>query len=148
MTKIDADLTSISVKEREELSTHLVPMEPPRKFDSPLHNQGVLAPRPGRLAFVSGQVGVRADATTGDGVEEQTQIAFDNIARILAEASLDLSDLASLQIYLTSPDHINGFTQTARRCLGGHRPAATLVVVEQLANAALLVQIQATAVGH
>ena len=43
----------------------IVALEPPRDFESPLHSQGIVVPSPGRLAFVSGQVGVRADATMG-----------------------------------------------------------------------------------
>lgn len=125
----------------------IVPLEPPRNLESPLHSQGVLVPSPGGLAFVSGQVGVRADGTTGDDVEQQTRIAFENITRVLAEAGLGLSDVASLRIYLTSHDHIESFTRTASRCLRGHRPAATLLLVEHLANPTLLVQVEAVAVG-
>ncbi|HIZ35191.1 MAG TPA: RidA family protein [Candidatus Ruania gallistercoris] len=125
----------------------IVALEPPRDFESPLHSQGIVVPSPGRLAFVSGQVGVRADATMGSDLSQQTRIAFENIARVLAEADLGLSDVASLRIYLTSCDDIETFTRVAHRCLHGHRPAATLLLVEELANPALLVQIEAVAVG-
>lgn len=128
------------------MSTRITPLEPPRSFESPLHSQGILVPSPGGIAFVSGQVGVRPDATTGDGLEQQTRIAFENIARVLAEAGLGLGDVASLRIHLTSHDHIEDFTRTARDLLGGHRPAATLLLVEHLANPALLVQVEAVAV--
>ena len=123
----------------------LVPLEPGRDFDSPLHGQGVFLTGHSGVALVSGQVGVRPDGTSGSGLAEQTRIAFENIARILAEADLDLPDVASLRIYLTSPDHIEAFTAVARQCLDGHRPAATLLIVHQLANPALLVQIEAVA---
>ncbi len=119
----------------------------PREFTSPLHAQGTLVSSPARLAFVSGQVGVRADGTTGDDVDQQTRIVFENVTRVLAEAGLDLSGLASLTTYLTSHDHIDSFTRAANDCLGGHRPAATLLIVEHLANPALLVQVEAVAVG-
>ncbi len=131
------------------MNTRMVPLEPPRDrvLESPLHSQGVLVPSPGGLAFVSGQVGVRPNGTTGNDVEQQTRIAFENIARVLAEAGLDLSDVASLRIYLTSHDDIGSFAQAARQCLGGHRPAATLLLVEHVANPALLVQVEAVAVS-
>lgn len=125
----------------------ILPLEPPRDFESPLHSQGVLLPSPGRLALVSGQVGVRPDGTTGHDVVQQTRIAFENITRVLAEAGLVLSDVASLRIYLTWRGHIGQFTQTANSCLNGHRPAATLLLVERLANPALLVQVEAVAVA-
>lgn len=124
------------------------PLEPARAFDSPLHSQGTVVTGPGRLAFVSGQVGVRPDASMGRGMAEQTQIAFDNIARILAEADLTIADVASLRSCLTSHDAIPTFTETAARCLAGNRPASTLLIVEHLANPALLVQVEAVAAGR
>lgn len=126
----------------------ILPLEPARDFDSPLHSQGTLVLGPGRLAFVSGQVGVRPDTTTGAGVAEQTQIAFENIARVLDAADLGMADVVSLRIYLTSHDAVPAFTETARDCLGGHRPASTLLVVESLAIPALLVQVEAVAAGR
>lgn len=122
-------------------------LEPPREFDSPLHAQGVLVVEPRRLVFVSGQVGVRADGTRGDGVEEQARIAFDNVSRILEEAALALPAVASLRIFLTSHDDIRDVTRVARDRLCGHRPAATLTIVEHLADPSLRVQVEAVAAG-
>ncbi|MGC5626666.1 RidA family protein [Georgenia sp. Z1344] len=132
----------------EQQDSLIRPLEPPRDFDSPLHSQGALVLGAGRLAFVSGQVGVRPDATIGADLAEQTFIAFENVARVLAEADLGMTDVASLRIYLTSHDAIPTFTETARGCLGGHRPASTLLVVEHLASPALLVQVEAVAAGR
>lgn len=134
--------------EQDPAVSRMRPLEPPRDFASPLHSQGVLVANPGALAFVSGQVGVRPDGSIGHGVSEQVRIAFENIARVLAEGGLGLGDVASLRIYLTSHDHIVTFADTASRCLGGHRPAATLLVVDRLANPDLLVQVEAVAVGR
>jgi enamine deaminase RidA (YjgF/YER057c/UK114 family) len=115
----------------------ITPLEPPRGVDSPLHAQGVLIERTDRLAFVSGQ----------DGMEEQTRIAFDNISRVLAESDLGLASVAFLRIFLTSHDDIQDFSRIARERLCGHRPAATLTIVEHLADPALHVQIEVVAVG-
>ncbi|MGC5617680.1 RidA family protein [Georgenia sp. Z1491] len=124
------------------------PLEPARDFDSPLHSQGALVVGADRLAFVSGQVGVRPGGSMGADLTEQTLIAFENVERVLAEADLGMPDVASLRIYLTSHDAIPEFTETARGCLCGHRPASTLLVVEHLANTALLVQVEAIAAGR
>lgn len=129
------------------MSTRITALNAPRDVESPLHSQGVLISGPGDLVFVSGQVGVRADATVGHGIVDQTQIAFDNVSRVLAEARLSLSSIASLRIYLTSHDDIESFTRVAGQCLAGHRPATTLILVELLADPALIVQIEAVAVG-
>lgn len=124
----------------------IIPLNPPRKVTSPLHSQGALAPAPSGLVFVSGQVGVDPDGTTALGVAQQTHVTFDNVLRVLAEAALTVEDISSLRIYLTSHEHIEDFTRTAKGCLAGHRPAATLLVVEHLADPSLLVQVEATAV--
>lgn len=121
------------------------PLEPERDVESPLHSQGVAISAPASLVFVSGQVGVRPDGSTGDGMVEQTRIAFDNIARVLAEGDLEPSDIASLRTYVTSREDIGAFVEVARERLAGHRPASTLLVVESLAAPGLLVQVEAVA---
>jgi enamine deaminase RidA (YjgF/YER057c/UK114 family) len=124
------------------------PLEPPRDFSSPLHAQGVVAEGVERFAFVSGQVGVRPDGASGDGIEEQTRIAFENVSRILAETDLHLRDVVSLRIHLIRHEDIPAFTSVARELLDGHRPASTLLVQEHLAAPGLLVQVEAIAVGR
>lgn len=121
------------------------PLEPERDFESPLHSQGVAVSAPGSLVFVSGQVGVRPDGSTGEGMAEQARIAFDNISRVLAEGGLEVSDIASLRTYVTSREDIGAFTAVAKVQLAGHRPASTLLVVEGLAAPGLLVQVEAVA---
>jgi len=98
-------------------------------------------------AIVAGQVGVRSDGTAGESIGEQARIAFENIDRVLAESTLKTDDIASLRIYLTLHDHIEFFTETAKSCLGEHRPAATLLIVVTLAHPTLDVQIEVIAVG-
>lgn len=123
-----------------------IPLDPPRVVASPLHSPGPLAPAPGGLVFVSGQVGARPGGTTAPGVAHQTRVIFDNVLRVLAEAVLTVFDIASLRIYLTSHQDIQAFAQEAKICLKGHRPAATLLVVEHLADPTMLVQVEAFAV--
>jgi 2-iminobutanoate/2-iminopropanoate deaminase len=124
----------------------IIPLDPPRAVASPLHSQGTLASAPGGLVFVSGQVGVSPDGTTAPGVAHQTRVTFDNVLRVLAEVDLTVFDISSLRIYLTSHQDIEAFTQSAKSCLKGHRPAATLLVLEHLADPSLLVQVEAVAV--
>ncbi len=123
----------------------IIPLEPERDVESPLHSRGVAISSPGTLVLVSGQVGVRPDGSKGEGAAEQTRIAVDNIARILAEGGLELSDIASLRTYVTSREDIGAFVEVVRERLTGHRPASTILVVESLAAPGLLVQIEAVA---
>lgn len=122
-------------------------LEPPRDFASPFHSQGTMAVGAERMAFVSGQVGVRPDGSVGHGVAEQTRIAVENIERVLAEGDLTLADVVSLRVYLTDHEDIGAFVETARPYFSDPRPASTLLVVSSLSNSALLVQIEAVAAG-
>ena len=57
--------------------------------------------RGGRRLLLSGQVGVdEHESTVGPGLREQTEQAFDNIARVLAEAGGRLADVVMLRIYI------------------------------------------------
>lgn len=123
----------------------ILALEPPRAFTSPFHSQGVMAVGAAKMAFVSGQVGVRPDGSMGEGVREQTLIAIENITRVLGEGELGLADIVSLRIYLTSHHHIGPFVEAARPHFSDPRPAATLLIVPSLSNGNLLVQIEAIA---
>lgn len=121
-------------------------LDPARDFGSPFHSQGTLATGT-RMAFVSGQVGVRPDGTRAEGVRDQTVVAMENVRRVLTEGGLGMMDVASLTIYLTARDHVSTFVEAAAPFLPEVRPAATLLVVPELAAPGLLVQVAATAVA-
>lgn len=128
----------------------ITPLNPQREARSPFHSQGILVTDVERMVVVSGQVGVRPDGRVGSGIAEQTTIAMENVRAVLAEADLDLSTVISFTIYLTDDAHIVPFSEAASTFLHedpAQRPAATLLILAQLANPALLVQIEATAVA-
>lgn len=128
----------------------LTPLNPPRDRRSPFHSQGMLVTSAERFVVVAGQVGVRPDGTIGEDIVAQTTIAMENVAAVLAEAEMGWDSVVSLTIHLTDDSHIRGFTEAAGAFLDPdptQRPAATLTIHPQLANPALLVQIEATAVG-
>lgn len=126
----------------------LRPLNPARARRSPFHSQGVAVTDPSRWVYVAGQVGVRPDGAVGPDVVEQTAIAFDNVAAVLAEGGLGLSDVVQLRIYVTARDHIGGVVAGADGLLPAvieERPGATLLIVPELADPRLLVQIEAVA---
>lgn len=128
----------------------ITPLNPPRDFDSPFHSQGTLVTDAARWVMTAGQVGVRPDGSVGRGVGEQTTIAMGNVRAVLAEAGLDLASVAKFTIWLTDDGHISDFVAAASPFLHedpAQRPAATLLIMERLANPDLLVQIEATAAG-
>ena len=60
--------------------------------------------RSGDLLFVSGQVGSRADGTPEPDFERQVQLAFDNLASVLAAAGCTFQDIVDVTTFHTDPE--------------------------------------------
>ena len=59
--------------------------------------------RSGDLLFVSGQVGSREDGTPEPDFERQVQLAFDNLAAVLAAAGCTFADVVDVTTFHTDP---------------------------------------------
>jgi enamine deaminase RidA (YjgF/YER057c/UK114 family) len=59
--------------------------------------------RSGDLLFVSGQVGSREDGTPEPDFERQVQLAFDNLAAVLAAAGCTMADVVDVTSFHTDP---------------------------------------------
>lgn len=59
--------------------------------------------RSGDLLFVSGQVGSREDGTPEPDYERQVQLAFDNLAAVLAAAGCTFADVVDVTSFHTDP---------------------------------------------
>ncbi len=60
--------------------------------------------RSGYLLFVSGQVGSREDGTPEPDFERQVQLAFDNLAAVLAAAGCTFADVVDVTTFHTDPE--------------------------------------------
>ena len=109
------------------------------------YSHGVEVTGPGKLLFVSGQVGVRPDGSVAEGIAEQARVATENLNAVLAAAGMDRSNIVKLTIYLTDEGNFPGFAQSAGGALPTEPPATTLLFVKALASPALLVEIEAIA---
>jgi enamine deaminase RidA (YjgF/YER057c/UK114 family) len=105
---------------------------------------------PGRLVFLAGQTGHRADGSIDDGVVAQFEQAVANIALALEAAGAEPQHMASLQIFVTD---VAGYREALgelgaayRRVLGRHYPAVSLFEVSSLFDPAALVELVGTAV--
>lgn len=121
-----------------------------------IHSDGLNTPRgpyvhgllidPGRQwLFISGQVGIRADGTAGQGIAEQTEIVWQNIAEALRAGGMGIGDIVKITSFLTSAESIPEFGRVRLKHLGGHKPTSTLLVVAGLASPDLLVEVEAIA---
>lgn len=103
----------------------------------------------GRLAFISGQVGVAVDGSVaGDDLEAQARQAFANLGAALDSVGAAPSDVAKITTFVVnwSPDLRPALTAGRGDFFGEDLPASTLVGVQALASPALLVEIEATVV--
>ncbi len=100
----------------------------------------------GGLLFVAGQIGLRADGTVPEGVEEQIDLAFQRLGAILQEAGLGFEDLVELVSYhVEVGQQLAIFREIKDRYIKANAPAWTILGVEALARPTLLIEIKAVA---
>jgi enamine deaminase RidA (YjgF/YER057c/UK114 family) len=114
-------------------------------------NNGMLAPRDGRLLFVAGQAGWESGARgEPPGFVEQFARALDKLLAVVAAAGGAPQDVARLTIYVTDlaayRAALKPLGEAWRARFGKHYPAMTLVEVKGLVDRGARVEIEATAV--
>jgi len=119
----------------------------PRTIAAPIgaYSNGIEVPPNARWLHVAGQVAVRKDGTVPATIAEQTTVAWDNVAAILASAGMKITDIVKVTQYLTDPAHFAGYVSARARFLGDHRPASTVVMISALVKPELLVEVEAIA---
>ncbi len=109
------------------------------------YSKAVLA---GNTLYISGQTGAGLDGSPpvlGDPAAQARQ-ACENVKVLLEEAGGDLSHAVKLTVYITDRAHREPVYAVIGEYFGPHAPASTGVIVDGLALAAFLVEIDVTAV--
>jgi enamine deaminase RidA (YjgF/YER057c/UK114 family) len=114
-------------------------------------NNGLLAPKNGRLLFVAGQAGWESEAPgEPPGFVEQFARALDKVLLVVREARGEAVDLARVTIYVTDlaayRASMKPLGEAWRARMGKHYPAVALVEVKGLVDRGAMVEIEATAV--
>ncbi len=121
-------------------------------------NNGVLAPRAGRVLFVAGQIGVDGGGRDGGDPEPaspgalaaQFGVALARVGAVVEAAGGRIADIGRLTIYVTDMDsYRRGLPEVGaayRRVFGRHFPAMSLVAVAELVEPSAVVEVEATAV--
>ena len=114
-------------------------------------NNGILAPRDGRLLFIAGQTGLDEKASSAPpDFAGQFARALDKVLAVVSAAGGGPTDLARITIYVTDLEAYRmsrkAIGEGWRARLGKHYPAAALVQVSGLVDAGALVEIEGTAV--
>lgn len=102
-------------------------------------------PANARWLYLSGQVGVAPDGTIPDDVAAQAEICFQNIAAILAEASMAPADLVRITAYLTDVGDRDAYMAVRDRHVATPPPGSTLLVISALANPRYRIEIETVA---
>jgi enamine deaminase RidA (YjgF/YER057c/UK114 family) len=106
------------------------------------------AVRAGDTVYVSGTVAWGEDgklAGPGD-MYAQAKQAIRNIEKALGQAGASLRDVVRTRIFVTDISRLDEAARAHGEAFGEIRPAATMVEVSRLADADMLVEIEAVAV--
>jgi enamine deaminase RidA (YjgF/YER057c/UK114 family) len=114
-------------------------------------NNGMLAPRGGRILFMAGQAGWEEGAAgTPPDFTGQFAHALDRVLAIIVAAGGAPTDLARLTIYVVNLAEYRESRKAVgtlwRDRLGKHFPAVALLEVKGLVDEGALVEMEATAV--
>lgn len=105
--------------------------------------------KPGaRYLFTCGLVGVRPDGDPEIGIEAQAIRIFENIAILLKEADMEMSDVVRITSYLLDLAEQPAYARVRAPYLGAARPAMTLLGVAWLAHPAYRLEVEVVAAKH
>ncbi len=122
----------------------------PRGISAPAsrYSHGVVHSARARRLVISGQVGIRMDGTVPADLEEQMDVAWDNLIAVLAEGGMTVADLIKVVTYAT----VSGSAPLARRVrlrkLGLQAPASTYLEVAGLASPEFFFEVEGEAVSE
>ncbi|MEK9645560.1 MAG: RidA family protein [Alphaproteobacteria bacterium] len=100
-----------------------------------------------RLLSLSGQVGTLPDGSIPDGIEAQTEAAFENCRKCLQAHGMDVENVYKIVQYLTDPRYRDPFFEIRNRFLKDHTPTSTLLFVSALAQPEMLVEVELFVAG-
>ena len=117
----------------------------PKKFQD-IYSHAAKVSNATTVIFISGQFGVRPDGSLPGSFEDQALQAMKNIEAILAEADMNLSNLAKLNFFITDKGDAPDLAQLRSSRWGGFQaPAVTVLTVSALARPEYRIEIEAIA---
>jgi len=99
-----------------------------------------------RQLFVSGTMGLAEDGSAPASLDEQLELIWMNLRRILAEAEMSVANIVRLTSYLARPEYA-AKNQAARETALGNRVVPTTAIVVTTLDPSWLVEIEIIAVS-
>ena len=106
---------------------------------------GCEAPAGARLLFVAGQVGLDSRGKLPPGIEAQCENAWRNIGLVLKSAGMGYGDIVKMTTFLTDSRFIVPNRTVRDKYIKEPYTASTLLIVQGLADPAMLVEIEVVA---
>jgi enamine deaminase RidA (YjgF/YER057c/UK114 family) len=105
----------------------------------------VLSEAPARLLHISGQVPVALDGTVPADIADQAAVIWANIAAILAEAGMAMTDVVAITTFVVAGNELGPVMAARDAACAGHLVASTLITVPALVRPEWLVEIAVVA---
>ena len=109
------------------------------------YSHGVAVPAGSRFVYTSGQLGIRADDSIPETIEEQAELCFAAITAILAEGGMTMRDVVRLTAFVTKREDMRRYMAVRDRHVGEPLPASTLYIVSGFTRPEFLVEVEAVA---
>ena len=109
------------------------------------YSHGAEIPEGARVVFVSGQVGMDSRGKLQPTFEKQALQAWKNIGQVLKAAGMGYKDIVKITSFITDGRYLMANRAARDQFITEPYPAATLLVVQGLADPAMLVEIEVIA---
>ena len=92
----------------------------------------------GPWLFVSGQIGLKPDTgeLVSDDFSDQARQVLSNLGHILKAAGYELTDVASVDVFMTDLTQFSTFNQIYQDYFSGHKPTRAAIEVKGLPKGA------------
>jgi enamine deaminase RidA (YjgF/YER057c/UK114 family) len=110
------------------------------------YSLGAEVPQGATLFYVSGQVGVDSRGKLQAGFEKQAAQAWKNIGQVLKSGGMTYKDIVKVTIFLTDARFVGPYRTVRDQFITEPPyPASTLLIVQGLADPAMLVEVEVVA---
>jgi enamine deaminase RidA (YjgF/YER057c/UK114 family) len=110
------------------------------------YSQAALVEGPGRRLLVAGQIGMAEDGSVSDDAPAQMRQALANLGTVLAAHGMGPGQVVRVLVLITDRALLGEWRAARNAFFGDHAPTSTLMVVAGLADARLVVEVEAEAV--